>query len=38
MRNYEPLEMSIITFTQDDAIRTSSEASDDNVGGAGDWE
>ena len=38
MKNYELLEMTLITFTQDDVIRTSGEASDDNVGGAGDWE
>ena len=34
MKNYEPLEMALITFTQDDVIRTSN----DNIVGGGDWE
>ena len=38
MKNYEPLEMTFITFTQD-VVRTSDPAADnDNPGGAGDWE
>ena len=34
MKNYEPLEMTVTTFTQD--VVTLSQS--DNVGGAGDWE
>lgn len=37
MKNYEPLEMTLITFTQD-VVRTSGEASGDNQNGVGDWE
>lgn len=36
MKNYEPLEMTLITFTQD-VVRTSDPTSDNTVG-PGDWE
>lgn len=34
MKNYEPLEMTLITFAQDVVTLSNS----DNQGGVGDWE